>query len=53
MALFNLFDMALCIQEFKGSEDLTKQKLFTNQRTKSEWKNKIPHMDPAHRNLHV
>jgi hypothetical protein len=25
MALFNLFDMALCIQVFKGSEDLTKQ----------------------------
>jgi hypothetical protein len=35
-ALFNLFDMVLCIQVFNGSQDLTKQKVFTNQRTKTE-----------------
>jgi len=52
MAFFNLFDMVLCIQVFNGSQDLIKQKVFTNQRTKREWKNNIPHMDPAHRTLH-
>jgi hypothetical protein len=48
MALFNLRDMVFCIQVFNESQDLTKQKVFTNQRTKREWKNKIPNTDPAH-----